>query len=84
MNTTLIKNKHSWRVGGSIWGKCNNLKCEKCIFTAKLKDNIPTLQQVKANVMIMYKYEEFKFQMKDKENIFEKRWGILKNHLENR
>ena len=54
------------------------------MFTSKLKECIPTLQQVKANIMIIYRYEDFKFKMKDKEQIFEKRWGVFKNHLENR
>ena len=48
-----------------------------------MKDNIPNSNQVKNSVTIMNRYEESKFKMKDKENIIEKRWGILKDHYDN-
>ena len=51
------------------------------LFNAKLKDTMPSLRQVKVNVMVMYKYEEHKCKMKNKEHVFEKHWGLFKNHL---
>ena len=55
---------------------------KKSIFNAKLKDTLPTLSKVKANVMVMYKYVEHISMMKNKEHVFEKQWGLLKTHLD--
>ena len=54
---------------------------KKSIFTAKLKDNSPTLAQVKANVMFVYKYDEHKATLRNREYLFEKDWGMFINHL---
>ena len=54
---------------------------KKSIFNAKLKDNSPTLAQVKANVMFVYKYDEHKAIIRNKEYVFEKDWGMFTNYL---
>ena len=45
---------------GAYWINVVILCVKKSIFNAKLKDNSPTLAQVKANVMFVYKYDEHK------------------------
>ena len=49
---------------------------KKCIFTSKIRE-IKPLIQIKANVKYMHNYEKFSFQMKNKENIFFRRWGFI-------
>ena len=60
------------------------MAAQKAIFLDRLNNSIPTLYQVKLFTKSMYEFEEFKFVLKDKENIFERRWGILKDHYGNK
>ena len=80
-NTTLLQNLFLGELKGAYWINAIILCVKKSIFNAKLKDTMPTLGQVKANVMVMYKYEEHRCMMKNKEHVFGKQWGLFKNHL---
>ena len=74
--------KKSRRVRWVILGKCNYLEHKKSILTSKIREIKPSLSQIKANVKYMYNYEKFSFQMKDKENIFLRRWGVYTDQLD--
>ena len=67
---------------GAYWISAVILNTKKCIFNSKNKDNLPNLIQVKESVLSMYKFEKFKFQMKNRE-VFEKRWGIMVDYYDN-
>ena len=59
------------------------LNTNKCIFIAKIREIKPTLSYIKASVKYMHNYEKFSLQMKDKERIFTRRWGIYTDNLDN-
>ena len=53
------------------------------ILNTKLQNSTPSLFKVKMFTRNSYNYEELKYTMQDKENVFEKRWGILSDYYEN-
>ena len=68
----------------AYWVNAIILNTKKCIFSAKIRETKPSLSQVKANVTLIHNYEKFSFQMKNKEYIFTRRWGVYTEHLDNR
>ena len=66
---------------GAYWINVLILCAKKTIFNGKLKDILPALAQVKANVMFVYKYEEHKAILRHREHVFEKQWSLFINHL---
>ena len=69
---------------GAYWVDTIILNVKKSISLSKLKDNIPTIHQLKANTKLMYGHEQLKYKLRDKDDILEKRWGLLKDHYENK
>ena len=69
-------------LNGSYWVNAIILNTKKCIFLAKIRETKPSLFHIKASARYMHNYEKFSFQMKNKEHIFTRRWGIYTNNLD--
>ena len=63
-------------------GELNDAITKKCIFLAKIGEIKPSLSHIKASVKYMHNYEKFSFQMKNKDHLFTKRWGIYTDNLD--
>ena len=60
------------RLQGRYWINAVILNTNASNFVSKMIDNIPNIIKVKESVQSMYKFENFKFQMKDKESFCER------------
>ena len=66
----------------SYWINIVLLMTKKVIFNAKLDCKKPRLFSVKYGINIVYKHEQLKSRLLHRNVQFEKRWGILKDYLE--
>ena len=60
----------------SYWINVVILITKKVIFNAKLNGKVPNLFSVKYQTRILYNHEELKFSLIQKNDLFQKRWGI--------
>ena len=67
----------------AYWINIIILNTKKAIFLSKLQNSIPSLFKVKLFTKNLYDYEELKYTLLDKVNIFEKKWGMLTEYYEN-
>ena len=66
----------------SYWVNMVLLITKKVIFNAKIAGKIPSLFSVKYNLQTIYNNELLKSRLIQKEYIFEKRWGIMMDYIE--
>ena len=66
----------------AYWINIIILNTKKAIFLSKLQNSIPSLFKVKLFTKNMYDYEELKYTLQDKVNIFDKKWGMLTEYYE--
>ena len=70
-------------VDKAYWINIIILNTKKAIFLSKLQNSIPSLFKVKLSTKNLYDYEELKYTLLDKVNIFEKKLGMLTEYYEN-
>ena len=66
----------------SYWVNMVLLITKKVIFNAKIAGKVPNIFSVKYNLKTTYTNELLKSKLTHKEYIFEKRWGILMDYME--
>ena len=66
----------------SYWVNMVLLITKKVIFNAKIAGKIPSLFSVKYNLQTIYNNELLKSRLIQKEYIFERRWGIMMDYIE--
>ena len=66
----------------SYWINIVILITKKVIFNAKLNGKVPNLFSVKYHTRILYNHEELKFRLIQKNDLFQRRWGMMIDHFE--
>ena len=66
----------------SYWINIVILMTKKVIFNAKLDCKKPRLFSVKYGIKIVYKHEQLKARLSHRNTLFEKRWGILRDYMD--
>ena len=66
----------------SYWINAIIVITKKVIFNAKLSSKVPNIYSVKHQTKSLYTYEELKFNLIQRNDNFERRWGMLINYFE--
>ena len=66
----------------SYWINAFIVITKKVIFNAKLSSKVPNIYSVKHQTKSLYTYEELKFSLIQRNDNFERRWGMLINYFE--
>ena len=66
----------------SYWINAIIVITKKVIFNAKLSSKVPNIYSVKHQTKSLYTYEELKFSLIQRNDNFERRWGLLINYFE--
>ena len=66
----------------SYWINAIIVITKKVIFNAKLSSKVPNIYSVKHQTKSLYTYEELKFSLIQRNDNFERRWGMLINYFE--
>ena len=61
----------------SHWLNANILVAKKTIFNAKIDMSLPNIHCIKNGVKVLFNYERLKYTLRGREDIFEKRWGMM-------
>ena len=66
----------------SYWINIVILITKRVLFNAKLDGKIPRFYSVRYNTKVVYNYELLKLRLIQKENLFEKRCGLMIDYME--